>query len=207
MSQAPSIRAVTVYCSSSAAVAPEYFDVAERAGRAIARNHWKLVYGGNLVGLMKVLAESCRSAGGEVVGITPQLMVDKGIHDALADELLITQGMRERKAMMEERGDAFLTLPGGLGTLEEIFEIIVAKQLKYHTKPIVLLNTAGYFDPLLAMIDHGIEQQFIKPKARELYFVADDVDEAVDYIRSYQPIELADKWFEDGAARPPSGIE
>jgi cytokinin riboside 5'-monophosphate phosphoribohydrolase len=201
------IRSVTVYCSSSAAVAREYFEAAQAAGRAIASNGWRLVYGGNLVGLMKTLAESCREAGGKVVGITPQLMVDKGIHDPLADELLITQGMRERKAIMEERGDAFLTLPGGLGTFEEIFEIIVAKQLKYHRKPIVLLNTSGYFDPLLAMLDHGIERQFIKPKARQLFFVADDVDEAVEYLRSYTAVELADKWFEDGAARPPSGIE
>ena len=200
------IRSVTVYCSSSSAVAREYFHAAEQVGRAIAQNHWNLVYGGNLVGLMKTLAQSCRAAGGKVVGITPQLMVDKGIHDALADELLITQGMRDRKAMMEERGDAFLTLPGGLGTFEEIFEIIVAKQLRFHNKPIAILNTAGYFNPLLAMIDHGIEQHFIKPKARELYFVAVSVDQAIDYYKSYQPPELADKWFE-GSVPPPSGIE
>src|SRR6266542_4210867 len=131
------IRSVTVYCSSSSAVAREYFEAAEATGR--------------------------------VVGITPQLMVDKGIHDSLADELVITNDMRDRKALMEERGDAFLTLPGGLGTFEEIFEIIVGKQLKYHAKPIVLLNIAGYFDPLLAMIDHGIEQQFIRPVGRELF--------------------------------------
>jgi uncharacterized protein (TIGR00730 family) len=134
-------------------------------------------------------------------------MVDKGIHDSLADELLITQGMRERKAMMEDRGDAFLTLPGGLGTFEEIFEIIVAKQLRFHKKPIAILNTAGYFNPLLAMIDHGIEQHFIKPKARELYFVAESVDQAVNYYKSYQPPDLADKWFEGIPASPPSGIE
>jgi uncharacterized protein (TIGR00730 family) len=207
------IRTVTVYCSSSSAVGREYFEAAEQTGRAIARNKWKLVYGGNLVGLMKTLAEACRAGGGKVVGITPQLMVDKGIHDGLADELLVTQGMRERKAMMEERGDAFLTLPGGLGTFEEIFEIIVGKQLRYHDKPIVLLNTAGYFVPLLAMIDNGIERKFIKTKARELFFVAETVDEAVEYFKSYRPPELADKWFEGEseaggrAARPPSGIE
>ena len=201
------IRSVTVYCSSSSAVAREYFQAAEQAGRAIAQNHWNLVYGGNLVGLMKTLAQSCRAAGGKVVGITPQLMVDKGIHDSLADELLITQGMRDRKAMMEERGDAFLTLPGGLGTFEEIFEIIVAKQLRFHNKPIAILNTAGYFDPLLAMIDHGIEQQFIKLKARELYFVAESVHQAVNYYKSYQLPDLADKWFEGTPASPPSGIE
>jgi uncharacterized protein (TIGR00730 family) len=105
--------------------------------------------------------------------------------------------MRERKALMEARGDAFLPLPGGLGTFEEIFEIIVGKQLAFHNKPIVLLNTASYFDPLLAMIEHGIEQKFIKPKARELYFVATNVEEAVQYYKSYKPPVLADKWFKN----------
>jgi uncharacterized protein (TIGR00730 family) len=122
-------------------------------------------------------------------------MVDKGIHDALADELVVTNGMRDRKALMEERGDAFLTLPGGLGTFEEIFEIIVGKQLGYHAKPIALLNTAGYFDPLLAMIDHGIEQRFIKAKVRDLYFVGETIEQVVGHFRSYRPPELADKWF------------
>ena len=197
------IRSVTVYCSSSAAVARHYFDAAEQAGSAIAANHWNLVYGGNLVGLMKALADACRGAGGKVIGITPQLMVDKGIHDAHADELLITQSMRERKAIMEERADAFLTLPGGLGTFEEIFEIIVGKQLRYHDKPIALLNVAGYFDPLLAMIEHGIENHFIKPAARGLYFVASSVDDAVEYFKSYQPRSAPDKWF----TAPPSAIE
>src|SRR6266404_1290619 len=122
-----SIRCVTVYCSSSSTVAPAYFDAAAEVGRALAENSWALVYGGNSVGLMKTVADAARASGGRVVGITPQLMVDKGIHDSLADELVITNDMRDRKALMEERGDAFLTLPGGLGTFEEIFEIIVGK--------------------------------------------------------------------------------
>jgi len=109
----------------------------------------------------------------------------------------VTNDMRDRKALMEERGDAFLTLPGGLGTFEEIFEIIVGKQLGYHKKPIVLLNVAGYFAPLLQMIEHGIEQRFIKPAVRELYFVAGNVDEAVGHFRSYRPPVVADKWFKD----------
>ena len=198
------IRSVTVYCSSSAAVARHFFDAAEQAGRAIAANHWNLVYGGNLVGLMKALATSCRAAGGKVIGITPQLMVDKQIHDPHADELLITQGMRERKALMEERADAFLTLPGGLGTFEEIFEIIVGKQLRYHDKPIALLNTANYFAPLLAMIDHGINEHFIKPAAKDLYFVASTVEDAVNYFKSYRPPAATEKWF---GQQPPSAIE
>jgi hypothetical protein len=197
------IRSVTVYCSSSSALPKPYFDDATAVGRALAANAWALVYGGNAVGLMQAVADAVRAGGGKVVGITPQLMVDKGIHDALADELVVTQTMRERKAMMEARGDAFLTLPGGLGTFEEIFEIIVGKQLGYHNKPIALLNTAGYFDPLLQMIEHGIEHRFIKPKVRDLYFVAKTVDDVVGHFKSYQPPPLADKWF-NGV---PSGTE
>jgi uncharacterized protein (TIGR00730 family) len=192
-----SIRSVTVYCSSSSALAREYFDAGAEAGRALAENGWALVYGGNAVGLMKTVADAARAGGGRVVGITPKLMVDKGIHDVLADELVVTNGMRDRKALMEERGDAFLTLPGGLGTFEEIFEIIVGKQLGYHAKPIALLNVTGYFSPLLEMIEHGIEQRFIKPGVRELYFVAGTVAEAVGHFRSYRPPAVADKWFKD----------
>ena len=191
------IRSVTVYCSSSRDLAREYFEAGEAVGRALAANRWALVYGGNSVGLMKTVADATRAGGGRVVGITPQLMVDKGIHDALADELVITNGMRDRKALMEERGDAFLTLPGGLGTFEEIFEIIVGKQLKYHDKPIALLNVAGYFTPLLQMIEHGVEQRFIKPKVRELYFVADTVAAAVEHFRFYRPPVVTDKWGKD----------
>ena len=119
------IRSVTVYCSSSSAVAPVFVDAATATGRAIALNGWTLVYGGNPIGLMKCLADGARAAGGTVVGVTPQLFVDKNYHDTLAHELHVTANMRDRKAIMETRGDAFLTLPGGLGTFEEIFEILV----------------------------------------------------------------------------------
>ena len=131
----------------------------------------------------------------QVVGITPRLFIDKGVDDKNCHELVVTDCMRSRKAAMEQRGDAFITLPGGLGTLEEIFEIIVGKQLGYHRKPIVLLNVDDYFAPLLAMIEHGIEQRFIKGQARQLYFVAATVDEAIEHIRTYEPPVLADKWF------------
>jgi uncharacterized protein (TIGR00730 family) len=189
------VKAVTVYCSSSSAVDRAYFAAAEATGRAIAREGWDLVYGGNAVGMMQAVADAARAAGGRVVGVTPQLLVDKGISDSLCHELLVTACMRERKGLMERRGDAFLTLPGGLGTFEEIFEIIVGKQLGYHAKPIALLNVRGYFDPLLAMIEHGIGRHFIKSKAMELFFVAGSVEEAIGHFKSYRPPVLADKWF------------
>lgn len=181
----PVIRSVTVYCSSSREVARAYFDAAADLGRAIARQGWNLVYGGNDCGCMGALAHAARDAGGKVIGITPQLLVDNGIADEKCDELIVTSGMRERKALLETRGDAFITLPGGLGTLEEIFEIIVGKTLGYHAKPIVLLNIAGFYDPLLAMLDHGVEQKFIRPKARKMLDVSATVEDAMELLRRH----------------------
>ncbi len=195
----PGFLAVTVYCSSSNALAPIYYEAGRELGRAIASNGWKLIYGGNCVGLMGELANAVRGAGGQVIGITPQLFIDKGIGDTNCEEFLVAKSMRHRKELMEQRGDAFITMPGGLGTFEEIFEIIVGKQLAYHNKPIVLLNINDYFAPVLEMIDHGVEEKFIKPRARELYFVARTVQEAIEHIRSYQPTAPDEKWFD-----PPS---
>src|SRR3954452_22846686 len=110
------IRAVTVYCSSSSSIAAEYFDAARELGREIARAGWSLAYGGNNLGLMDAVACACRSAGGRVIGITPQLMVDEGIADSACAELVVTPNMRERKALLEARGDALIALPGGIGT-------------------------------------------------------------------------------------------
>jgi uncharacterized protein (TIGR00730 family) len=180
----PSIRTVTVYCSSSTEIAPAYFRAGADLGTAIARNGWTLVYGGNRIGLMAVVADAARAAGGKVVGITPQLMLDHGNGDDLCDELVVTSGMRERKALLEQRGDAFVALPGGLGTFEELFEVLVARLLGYHDKPIVLLNVAGYYDRLIAAVEHGIGEGFIKPKSRRAWHVAADVEGAVNYLRS-----------------------
>lgn len=177
------IHSVTVYLSSSSDVADAYHDAATNLGRGIAGAGWTLVYGGNNVGLMGELADAARSAGGKVVGITPRMMVDEGIADQACDELVVTDNMRIRKGLLEERGDAFIALPGGLGTFEELFEIIVGRILGYHEKPIVLLNIAGYYDPLLAMIEHGIAQRFIRPKARDAYHVAASVEAAIRYLQ------------------------
>jgi uncharacterized protein (TIGR00730 family) len=178
------IHAVTVYCSSSQGVAPAYFEAAAELGTRIAQEHWLLIYGGNNIGCMGAMANAARAAEGKVIGITPRLLVEHGIADKLCDELVVTDNIRERKAMMESRGQAFITLPGGLGTLEEIFEIIVGKTLGYHNKPIIILNVADFFDPLLDMLDHGINQNFIKPWARELFHVSLTVDDAIQFLKT-----------------------
>jgi hypothetical protein len=176
------IHAVTVYCSSSRHVDDIYTRAAADLGSAIAGQNWQLVYGGNCIGCMGSLANAARAAGGKVIGITPRLLMDEGIGDEHCDELLITDGMRQRKELLEKRGDAFVTLPGGLGTFEEVFEIIVGRMLGYHSKPIVLLNVNAYYDPLLTMIEHGIAQRFIRAKARDAYFVAKHVPETIEYL-------------------------
>jgi uncharacterized protein (TIGR00730 family) len=175
------ISAVTVYCSSSSHVAPVYIEAARQLGVAIARRNWTLVYGGNVLGSMKAVSDGARSEGGKVIGITPQLFIDEGCHDREC-QLVLANSMRHRKELMEQHGDAFVALPGGLGTLEEIFEIIVGRQLGYHNKPILLLNIARFYDPLLALLEHGIEQHFIRPRARELYVVADNVDAGIAHL-------------------------
>jgi uncharacterized protein (TIGR00730 family) len=196
------IHTVTVYCSSSGDIAGPYFNAGRSLGAAIARNGWTLVYGGNRIGLMAAVADSARAAGGKVVGITPQLLVDHGVADEHCDELVVTPGMRERKALLEQRGDAFIALPGGLGTFEEVFEIIVGRVLGFHDKPVVLLNVENYYAPLRSVIDHGIDQKFIRPRARRAYFVADTVDAAISHLQSARaPVSPSP------AAAEPSALE
>jgi hypothetical protein len=201
------IHAVTVYCSSSADISRSYFEAGAALGTAIARNGWTLVYGGNRIGLMAAVADAARDAGGKVVGVTPQLLVDHGIADEECDELIVTPGMRERKALLEQRGDAFVALPGGLGTFEEIFEIIVGRVLGYHDKPIVLFNVENYYGPLLAAIEYGIGQKFIRPRARRAYFVAEDVEAAVAHLRNSQKNAAPPPSPASQAAAEPSALE
>ena len=203
----PSVRAVTVYCSASEAVPPVYLDSARDLGRAVARQGWTLVYGGNNVGSMGRLADGARSAGGKVVGVTPQSLVDAGIADGACDELIVTATMRQRKALLEERGDAFVALPGGLGTFEEVFEILVGRVLGCHDKPILLLNVADYYRPLLAMIDHGIEHRFIKPRARDAFQIVSSVEQAIVALRN--PPRLLDLGATNPLVEPqaPSAVE
>lgn len=178
------IRSVTVYCSSAGKVDRVYFDAAGELGKRIAQENWQLVYGGNDCGCMGALANAARAAGGKVIGVTPQVLVDEGIADGQCHELIVTPDMRQRKALLEQRGDAFITLPGGLGTLEEIFEILVGRTLGLHDKPIILLNVNRFYDPLIEMIRHGIEQRFIRPHAWGKLQVSTTVAEAVEFLRA-----------------------
>lgn len=133
---------------------------------------------------MGVLAKAVHENGGKVIGVIPRALLASGLAYRQANELIVTETLRERKAAMEERSDAFVALPGGIGTLEELLEIITLKQLGYHAKPIVILNTNGFFDPLLAQLERCIAQKFVGPELRNLYFVASSVEEALRYMES-----------------------
>ena len=159
---------VCVYLGSRQGDNPLFTEAAVAVGRWIGQRGGQLVYGGGRSGLMGTVAEATRLAGGRVVGIIPQALVDKELANQLCDELHIVQTMHERKAMMAERCDAFLALPGGIGTLEELFEVWTWRQLGYHDKPLGLLNTAGYFDRLLAFLGETEAQGFVQPSQSRL---------------------------------------
>jgi hypothetical protein len=172
-------RCVTVFCSSAQDVPQVYHDAAGELGAAIANNGWTLVYGGGSCGLMGAVSRAASAAGGKVVGIIPHRLVDEEKASQHCTELLVVPDMRERKKLLDSRCDAFITLPGGIGTFEEFFEMLVGRYLGYHDKPVVLVNINQFFDPLIELIDHGIEQGFIKPRTRELLTIATTVKEAI----------------------------
>ena len=188
------IRSVTVFCGSSDSVDRKYFAAAEELGAKLARRGWRLIYGGGGVGLMGSLARAVLAHGGEVTGIIPKALLELGVGDTGLTELVVTDGLRDRKAIMDERGDAFVALPGGLGTLEEVLEALTLKQLGYHRKPIAVLDLHGFFDPLWAQFQRGIDEGFIKPEFLDLWYPAPDIDALLRYLDGYEPHGYGLKW-------------
>jgi uncharacterized protein (TIGR00730 family) len=162
------MRSVCVYCGSATGALPEYEAAAREFGQALAAAGLSLVYGGGRAGLMGVIADAVLSAGGEAFGVIPQLLLDREIGHRGLTELHVVKDMHERKRMMADLADAFVALPGGAGTLEEFFEVYTWAQLGYHAKPIGILNVAGYYDPLLALLHHTIERGFMRPRYMDL---------------------------------------
>ncbi|MBW3659519.1 MAG: TIGR00730 family Rossman fold protein [Actinobacteria bacterium] len=185
----------TCYCSSSSTVDEHFREAARRLGGAIAARGDELVYGGTSVGLMGVLAEAVRAGGGRVSGVVPELMEARGLADHAADELVVTEGMSGRKQEMITRADAFVALPGGFGTLEELFEVLTLKQLGYHRKPIVLLDVQRFWTPLLELFETLYATGFARPEYAALYHVAADVEDLLAYVDAYDPEDLPTKWW------------
>ena len=177
------IRHVGVYCASSNHIGEKYFAVAAETGRLLAERGHTLVYGGGNVGLMGTVARAVHEHGGEVFGVIPEALRQvEGVAYEVADELIITETMQERKRLMFTRAEAFVVLPGGFGTLEEFMEVLTLRQLGYHHKPIALVNTDGFYDPLLDLFEHYYRTGFAKTQYRALYHVAPTPADALDYI-------------------------
>jgi uncharacterized protein (TIGR00730 family) len=189
---------VCVFCGSQQGFRPDYAEAARRVGMALARNGIGLVYGGGQVGLMGILAGAVLAEGGRAVGVIPEPLALREIaHDGLA-ELHVVPGMHERKALMARLSSGFLTLPGGVGTFEEFFEILSWAVLGLHAKPIGLLNVAHYFDPLMDLLDHATAEGLIRPEHLDLLLVSDDPEAIATGLLAHQPPQLGPKWIDLG---------
>ena len=187
------MKRVCVFCGSNAGIREEYRIAAQTLAEALARRGLGLVYGGGNVGLMGILADSMLQAGGEVIGVIPHSLVAKEVAHHGVTELRAVDTMHQRKALMNELSDAFIALPGGFGTLDEFFEILTWAQLGIHSKPSGLLNVSGYYDSLLAMLDHAVNERLLRPAHRELVIVDTDPDALLQRLTSGAPAQ-AGKW-------------
>lgn len=189
------MRRLCVFCGSSFGNDPLFRRAARSLGSAIAGAGVELVYGGASVGLMGAVADAALEAGGRVVGVMPQALVDKEIAHAGLSDLRVVASMHERKALMAELSDGFVALPGGLGTFEELFEVWTWAQLGHHAKPCSLFNAGGFYDGLVAFLDSVTASRFIKPVHREMLIVADDPAVLLERLRGYTPPAVI-KWIE-----------
>jgi uncharacterized protein (TIGR00730 family) len=189
------MKRICVFCGSSPGARPEYVQAARALGQALASRKLGLVYGGSQVGTMCELADAALQAGGQVTGVMPQALVDKGVaHTGLAD-LRVVGSMHERKALMAELADGFIALPGGLGTFEEFLEVVTWAQLGLHHKPCGLLNVCQYYQPLMGFLDHAVSQRFVKAEHRSMIIVEESPDVLLERFERYQPVVI-DKWLD-----------
>ena len=187
------IRTLCVYCGSRAGARPDYADAARQLGALLAREGVGLVTGGGHVGLMGAVADAVLEAGGEAVGVIPQALLDREVGHTGLTELLVVETMHERKALMAARADAFVALPGGLGTLEEITEMLTWSQLGIHAKPCGLLNVSGYYDAFVAFLDHAVAEGFVRAAQRERIAVASDPAALLAGLRARTPPDVS-RW-------------
>ncbi|HEX6749303.1 MAG TPA: TIGR00730 family Rossman fold protein [Longimicrobium sp.] len=188
------LRRVCVFCGSNPGGRPDYAAAAREMGRVLVERGLGLVYGGGNVGLMGIVADTVLAGGGEVVGVIPEALMAREVGHAGLTELHVVRTMHERKAMMADRADAFVAMPGGFGTFEEFCEVLTWSQLGFHPKPCGLLNVAGYYDPLLALFDRGAEEGFIPPQHRALVIEETDPARLLDRFAAFRP-PTTSKWI------------
>jgi len=189
-----SIKSIAVYCGSSPGLLPEYATAAEELGKYLAKNSITLIYGGSSVGLMKIVADNVLQNGGKVIGVIPEAIAKKVVHPNLT-ELHITPDMHARKKMMFDLSDAFIAMPGGIGTLEEIFEVLTWSQLGFHSKPCAFLNIEGFYDKLFDFLKHSVNQRFIKQEHLDMFKSSNTVEGVMTAFKTYMP-KISDKWID-----------
>ena len=190
------MKSVCVYCGANAGATPVYAEAATTLGNRLATEGLRLVYGGGNTGLMGAVANGVLDAGGEVTGVIPQHLVDWEVAHKGLTTLEVVGSMHERKSRMFDLADGFVALPGGFGTLEEVFEMLTWRQLNIGQKPIAFLNINGYYSPLMAMIDHMVAEKFLHPDQRHDLWFGDDVEDMLQWMANYKPGD-AGKWFDE----------
>ncbi len=195
------MKSICVFCGSNIGRDPRYRAEAESLGRLLAARGIELIYGGGNVGLMGAIADACLAAGGTVIGVIPEALVGKEVAGRVVDHRALTRmeivdSMHTRKARMAELSDGFVALPGGFGTFEEFCEVLTWGQLGFHVKPMGLLNVAGFFDPLLTMFDHAVDQGFLRAENRAMALAETDIGRLLDAMVAYRP-EPVSKWLKE----------
>ena len=190
------MKRVCVFCGSSPGARPAYSDATVELARLLAAQGIGVVYGGAHVGLMGVLADAALAEGGEVIGVIPQALVDKEIAHAGLSDLRVVDSMHERKALMADLSDAFIALPGGLGTLDELFEVWTWAQLGMHRKPCALLDVNGYFASLTAFLEHSVAERFVREQNRAMLLTDEDPKRLIARLRDFDPEAMQPKWID-----------
>lgn len=189
------MNSVCIFCGSAIGKNPAYARQARNLGKLIAKRHMTLVYGGGNIGMMREIADSALEGGGEVVGVMPRHIVDKEIAHQKISRLHIVGSMHERKAMMAEISDAFIAMPGGFGTIDELFEIMTWNQLEIISKPTGLLNASGYFDHLIRFMKHTVDEKFVRQEHLQNLIIEEDETKLIGRLQEYEPAK-ADKWID-----------
>ena len=192
------MKSICIFCGSSVGNRPEYTEAAQEMGRLLAERGTRLIYGGGAIGLMGILADAVIDGGGEVIGVIPRMLLEKELGHRRITELRVVSSMHERKAMMAELADGFIALPGGIGTLEELCEILTWSQLGLHRKPCGILNTCNYFEGLLSLLNRAVHDGFFRPEHARLFSVAESPSKLLTELESYQPLDLP-QWLDRSA--------
>ncbi len=190
------MNSICVFCGSSMGFRTEYRQAAFDLAKLFLAKEIRLIYGGANVGLMQILADTVLAGGGAVVGIMPQMLIDKEVAHSGLTKMITVSSMSERKSLMVEMSDAFIAMPGGFGTLDELAEVITYNQLRLTDKPIGILNIGGYFDPLLTFFDHITTEGFLRPEHRQNLIVDDNINGLISKMLDFKPVAI-EKWIED----------